>query len=81
MLERSSPELTPEFLPYIMSAERFHEHSIKQSKGSVNPYINYRDLTWYQFPLPSRDILANCVSAKPGRGRPRDSPEMSFGSA
>ena len=23
-----------------------------QSKGSVNPYINFSDITWYEFPLP-----------------------------
>src|SRR5450759_1288946 len=38
-----------------MTTERFHEHSIKQSKGSVNPYINFRDLTWYEFALPPVD--------------------------
>jgi type I restriction enzyme S subunit len=52
VLESCSPELLPEFLPYVMTTERFHEHSMKQSKGSVNPYINYRDLTWYEFDLP-----------------------------
>jgi type I restriction enzyme S subunit len=52
VLEPSTPDLLPDFLPYIMTAERFHEHSVKQSKGSVNPYINYRDLTWYEFALP-----------------------------
>ena len=55
VLQSSSPELLPEFLPYVMSAESFHEHSIKQSKGSVNPYINFSDLTWYEFALPPID--------------------------
>jgi len=44
--------LLPELLPYIMQTESFHAHSIKQSKGSVNPYINFSDLTWYEFRLP-----------------------------
>lgn len=44
--------LLPELLPFIMQTESFHEHSIKQSKGSVNPYVNFSDLTWYQFALP-----------------------------
>jgi type I restriction enzyme S subunit len=52
VLEPSTPELLPEYLPYVMSTDPFHEHSVKQSKGSVNPYINFRDLTWYEFALP-----------------------------
>ncbi|MCY3560439.1 MAG: restriction endonuclease subunit S [bacterium] len=52
VLEPSSADLLPEFLPQVMSTERFHEHSVQQSKGSVNPYINFRDLTWYEFALP-----------------------------
>lgn len=44
--------LLPEFLPFIMQTESFHEHSILQSKGSVNPYINFSDLVWYEFNLP-----------------------------
>lgn len=52
VLEPSTPELVPGFLPLVMTTEAFHAHSIEQSKGSVNPYINYRDLAWYEFPLP-----------------------------
>jgi type I restriction enzyme S subunit len=44
--------LLPEFLPFVMQTESFHEHSIGQSKGSVNPYINFSDLVWYEFALP-----------------------------
>ncbi|WP_420444406.1 restriction endonuclease subunit S [Candidatus Poriferisodalis sp.] len=52
VLEPSSADLLPEFLPQVMSTERFHDHSVQQSKGSVNPYINFRDLTWFEFALP-----------------------------
>lgn len=53
VLETKDPKvLVPELLPFIMQTEAFHEHSIKQSKGSVNPYINFSDLTWYEFALP-----------------------------
>lgn len=44
-----------------MTTEAFHEHSIKQSKGSVNPYINFRDLTWYEFALPPVDEQRHIV--------------------
>jgi type I restriction enzyme S subunit len=52
VLEPNTSDLLAEFLPLVMTTEAFHAHSIKQSKGSVNPYINFRDLTWYEFPLP-----------------------------
>ena len=53
VIETKDPKvLLPELLPFIMQTETFHEHSIKQSKGSVNPYINFSDLTWYEFALP-----------------------------
>jgi len=56
VLEPSNADLLPEFLPQIMSTERFHEHSVQQSKGSVNPYINFRDLTWFEFALPPPEL-------------------------
>jgi len=53
VIESKNPKvLLPELLPFIMQTESFHEHSIKQSKGSVNPYVNFSDLTWYEFALP-----------------------------
>ena len=56
VLEPKDPAvLLPEFLPFVMQTEAFHDHSIKQSKGSVNPYINFSDLAWYDFPLPPPD--------------------------
>lgn len=56
VLETVDPKiLLPKLLPFIMQTEKFHEHSIKQSKGSVNPYINFSDLAWYQFSIPPID--------------------------
>lgn len=45
-------KLLPEFLPFVMQTDTFHEHSKRESKGSVNPYVNFSDLAWYEFPLP-----------------------------
>lgn len=57
VLESKSPRvLLPELLPFVMQTEAFHEHAIKQSKGSVNPYINFSDLTWFEFALPPIDL-------------------------
>jgi type I restriction enzyme S subunit len=56
VLESKNPNvLLPELLPFIMQTEAFHEHSVKQSKGSVNPYVNFSDLAWYEFALPPLD--------------------------
>lgn len=44
--------LLPDLLPFTMSATSFHEHSVRESKGSVNPYVNFSDLSWYEFALP-----------------------------
>lgn len=52
VLETKSADLLQEFLPHVMSTERFHAHSISKSKGSVNPYINFVDLNDYEFALP-----------------------------
>lgn len=52
VLETKSDDLLQEFLPHVMSTERFHAHSISKSKGSVNPYINFVDLNDYEFALP-----------------------------
>lgn len=45
-------------LPFVMMSEGFTDHSIKNSKGSVNPYINWKDLANYQFLLPPKDQQA-----------------------
>lgn len=53
VLESANPEvLLPELLPFIMTTEAFHEHSQRESKGSVNPYVNFSDLAWHEFNLP-----------------------------
>ena len=44
--------LLPEFLPFVMSAEPFHAFAIAESKGSVNPYVNWSDIERYEFDLP-----------------------------
>lgn len=55
VLEPLTDALLPELLPFLLQTDAFVEHSIKQSKGSVNPYVNFSDLAWYEFPLPPLD--------------------------
>ncbi|EAC1521276.1 restriction endonuclease subunit S [Escherichia coli] len=58
--------LMSEFLPFLMQTDDFNDFSVKNSKGSVNPYINFSDLAKYEFALPSLneqerivDVLCN----------------------
>ena len=41
-----------ELLPFLMLTDRFTEHSIGESKGSTNPYINWPDIAKFEFSLP-----------------------------
>jgi type I restriction enzyme S subunit len=55
-----------ELLPFVMLSEGFTQHSIRNSKGSVNPYINWKDIANYEFLLPPKDqqaILAELLWA------------------
>ncbi len=45
-------------LPFLMLSDRFTEHSVKNSKGSVNPYINFKDIAKFEFLLPPKDQQA-----------------------
>ncbi|MCG7513532.1 restriction endonuclease subunit S [Vibrio sp. MMH1-50] len=48
-------------LPFIMLSEGFAQHSIKNSKGSVNPYVNWKDLSDYEFLLPPKNKQGQIV--------------------
>jgi type I restriction enzyme S subunit len=53
VLESADPEvLLPELLPFVMQTEAFAQHSVRESKGSVNPYVNFSDLARFEFALP-----------------------------
>lgn len=63
VLESSDPsKLMPELLPYLMQTELFHAHSIANSKGSVNPYVNYSDIACFKFMLPPLQEQARIVA-------------------
>ncbi|MEQ8716671.1 MAG: hypothetical protein RIE08_03600 [Acidimicrobiales bacterium] len=55
--------LLPGYLPLVLQSERFTEHSVRESKGSVNPYVNFSDLAWFEFHLPSVDEQRRVVTA------------------
>lgn len=43
------------FLPFVMTSEPFHAFALAESKGSVNPYVNWSDIERYEFDLPPLD--------------------------
>lgn len=43
-------------LKHIMLSEKFTQYSIGVSKGSTNPYINWKDLDNFSFQIPDIDI-------------------------
>lgn len=62
VLEPKDPNvLLPELLPFIMQTEAFNQHSVRESKGSVNPYVNFSDLAWYEFTLPPIEVQRTFV--------------------
>ena len=64
VIETRDPNaLLPALVPFIMQTEAFHEYSIKKSKGSVNPYVNFSDIAAYQFALPPLDEQRRVAAA------------------
>lgn len=67
VLETKDPtRLMPDLLPFLMQTEAFHSYSIKHSKGSVNPYINFSDLEAFEFQLPPIQEQARMVDLLKG---------------
>jgi type I restriction enzyme S subunit len=52
---RDENVLLRDFLPFVMTSEPFHAFAIAESKGSVNPYVNWSDIARYEFDLPPLD--------------------------
>ena len=55
IVRAKSEVVVPELVPFLMLSDGFTAHSVKKSKGSVNPYINFKDITDYEFRLPPRE--------------------------
>lgn len=53
-------------LKHIMLSERFTQYSIAKSKGSTNPYINWKDLDEFTFKLPSIGIQEKMIEILDG---------------
>jgi len=55
VLETDVGKMLQELLPWLMLSERFTKHSVQESKGSTNPYINFPDIAKFEFDLPPLD--------------------------
>jgi len=50
---RARPDVcVPEFLPYFLQSDQFHERALSISVGSLSPTINWKTLVAQQFVLP-----------------------------
>ena len=58
VIKANEDKIDKRLLPFIMMSEGFTENSIKNSKGSVNPYINWKDIAKYEFLLPPKNQQA-----------------------
>ena len=58
VIKANESKIDKRLLPFIMMSEGFTENSIKNSKGSVNPYINWKDIAKYEFLLAPKDQQA-----------------------
>lgn len=47
--------IDPRLVPFLMLSDKFTQHSIKNSKGSVNPYINFKDIAKFELLIPPLD--------------------------
>jgi len=51
-------------IKHIMLSERFTQYSVGVSKGSTNPYINWKDLDNFTFEIPdleTQQVIANLL--------------------
>lgn len=58
VIKANEKKIDKRLLPFIMMTDDFTEHSVRNSKGSVNPYINWKDISEYEFLLPPKEQQA-----------------------
>lgn len=58
VIKANEKKIDKRLLPFIMMTDEFTEHSVRNSKGSVNPYINWKDISEYEFLLPPKNQQA-----------------------
>lgn len=61
VFESSSPDLLPEFLPYLVQSDGFFDHALGTSAGSLSPRTKWQDLARHEFALPPLDEQRSIV--------------------
>ena len=62
VIKANEKRIDKRLLPFLMMSEGFTQHSIRNSKGSVNPYVNWKDLAGYEFLLPPKELQAEIAN-------------------
>lgn len=47
--------LLPELLPFIVNNDKFFDYAIEHSAGGLSPRVKFKDLSSYEFLLPSKE--------------------------
>lgn len=55
VIEPTGDDLVPDLVPFVMQSAGFNDHSIRMSKGSTNPYVNWKDIACYEFAVPEKE--------------------------
>ena len=55
VIKANEEKIDKRLLAFVMMTDEFSEHSVRNSKGSVNPYINWKDIANYEFLLPPKE--------------------------
>ena len=55
VLASKNDRLLPELLPFLCMSERFFQHAVGTSAGSLSPRTNWISLASFQFDLPPLD--------------------------
>lgn len=53
--EADETQMLSDFLPFLVQSNRFFDHALGTSAGSLSPRTNWRDLSRYEFDLPPLD--------------------------
>ena len=61
---RAVPDVcVPEFLPYFLQSDQFHQRALDISVGSLSPTINWKTLAKQEFVLPSLSLQQEIAEA------------------
>ena len=63
VFEPSTPDLLPEFLPFLVQSDGFFDHALGTSAGSLSPRTKWQELAKYEFALPPLEEQEQIVAA------------------